>query len=161
MQLAFCAGLLVNTGVCSVHQNLIWLSNTMRMCLGYGFGWVLLIAAYLFSVASAQQDVAFVQTAEELQDAVIAGIRHIIIQQHLDLRNVDPAVPGVLLVITSKTKSIRVRSVSNNATIRRTMHYFVSVRRHISLKRVVQCSEIHHGTSRCLLLPFWGKWCSP
>ena len=59
----------------------------------------------------------FVQTAEEFQQAVMSGNRHIILQAHLDLRTLsaDPAaqVPGALMVITSKTKSIRVRDTNN------------------------------------------------
>lgn len=81
----------------------------------------LLIAACLSVLVTGQQDVMFAQTAEQFQEAVMSGIRHIIIKRHLDLRYLspDPAaqVPGTLLVITSKTKSIRVCSEATTVQV--------------------------------------------
>lgn len=87
----------------------------MGLCRMQSSRLALLIAAILSvaPLAAAQQDVKFVQTAEDFQEAVTLGIRHIVIERHLDLRTLPAApaaeVPGARLVITSKTKSIRVR----------------------------------------------------
>lgn len=85
----------------------------------------------------------FVQTADMLQEAVISGIRHIIVESHLDLRTLpaDPSaqVAGALLVITSKTKSIRVRD-TNDAILHTALHLvFVSTAFSAWFAQLVEC----------------------
>jgi hypothetical protein len=54
--------------------------------------------------------VTVVTTAQELQEAVVAGKPHIEIQDHLDLTSLELSNgPGLLGKIPSTTKSIRVR----------------------------------------------------
>ena len=78
-------------------------------------GWLLLFCLFSLRLALGQQK-EFVDTPEQLQKAVSDGVTHIIIRQHLDMRELDPdtqsIAAGALLAITEGTKSIRVRHPS-------------------------------------------------
>jgi hypothetical protein len=60
------------------------------------------------------EDVRNVTTAEELQAAMNAGVRHIVITEHLDLTSLQPYIgyptfPQIRLGLSPSTWSIRVR----------------------------------------------------
>lgn len=82
-------------------------------------GWLLLLCLFSLPLALGQQK-EFVDTPEKLQKAVNDGVTHIIIRQHLDMRELDPdtqsSAVSALLAITEGTKSIRVRHPSLQTT---------------------------------------------
>jgi hypothetical protein len=74
------------------------------------------------------EDMRNVATAEELQAAIAAGVRHIVISEHLDLTALQPYIgypfPQIKLGLSPSTWSIRVRPSSPSVlqVVRVTVH---------------------------------------